>query len=104
MNTSVLDSRIAEVLDVAVSEETLRVELSDGRTLSVPTAWYPRLFYATEEERGDWTIIDGGRGIHWPELDEDVSLEGLLAGRGSKEVQLSLKRWLEARSVKADKL
>lgn len=104
MNTSVLDSRIAEVLDVAVSEETLRVELSDGRTLSVPTAWYPRLVYATEEERGDWTIIDGGRGIHWPELDEDVSLEGLLAGRGSREVQLSLKRWLEARSVKADRL
>ena len=63
MNTSVPDVRTAEVLDVAVSEETLRVELSDGRTLSVPTGWYPRLVYATEEERGNWTIIDRGAGF-----------------------------------------
>ena len=100
MSTFVLDVLTAAVLDVVVTEETLRVELSDGRKLSVPTGWYPRLVYATDEERGDWTIIDGGRGIHWPRLDEDVSLEGLLAGRGSGEGQLSLKRWLEARSGK----
>ena len=103
MSTFVPDVSAARVLDVAVTEETLRVELSDGRTLSVPTGWYPRLVYATEEERSDWTIIDGGRGIHWPKLDEDVSLEGLLAGRGSGEGQLSLKRWLETRPRKADR-
>ena len=103
MSTSTPDVRVAEVLDVAVSEETLRVELSDGRTLSVPTGWYPRIAYATAEERGNWTIIDGGRGIHWPELDEDLSLQGLLAGRSSGEGQLSLKRWLETRSGKANR-
>ena len=83
MSISGRELRIPEVLDVAVSEETLRVELSDGRTLSVPTGWYPRLAYATEGERADWRVIDAGHGIHWPELDEDVSLEGLLAGRTS---------------------
>ena len=103
MNSSIPDVRIAEVLEVAVSEETLRVELSDGRTLSVPTGWYPRITYATEEKRGDWTTIDGGRGIHWPELDEDVSLQGLLGGRGSKEGQLSFWLWVETRSGKANK-
>ena len=83
-----------EVLVVTVSAETLRVELSDGRTLSVPTGWYPRLAYATESERANWTIIDGGHGIHWRDLDEDVSLEGLLTGRTSSEGHRSLRRWL----------
>ena len=83
---------------VRVSEETLSVELSDGRSLMVPTGWFPRLASATEDERAEWRIIDGGRGVHWPELDEDISLEGLLAGRASNESELSLKRWLEARS------
>ena len=91
--------RILAVLDVAVSEETLRMELSDGRTLSVPTGWYPRLACATEGERANWTIIDGGHGIHWRDLDEDVSLEGLLAGRASSEGQRLLRRWLERRAA-----
>ena len=97
MSTSMLDMRMPEVLDVEVSEHTLRVELSDGRTLSVPSGWYPRLLHATEQERGNWTLIDEGRGIHWQDLDEDVSLEGLLAGRTSRENQASLKRWLDGR-------
>ena len=86
------------VLDVVVSEETLRVELSDGRTLSVPTGWHPRLAYATDRERANWTITDGGHGIYWHDLDEDVNLGGLLAGGASCEGQRSLRRWLERRS------
>ena len=87
-----------EVSDVAVSEETLQVELSDGRTLSVPVGWYPRLASATERERANWVIMDEGHGIHWRDLDEDVSPAGLLAGHPSRESQTSLKRWLRARS------
>ena len=86
-----------EVSDVAVSEEALRVDLSDGRTLSVPIGWYPRLAYATDEERSNWTIMDEGHGIHWRDLDEDVSLDGLLAGHASQESQASSRRWLEGR-------
>ena len=98
MRSSTLEARLPDVLDVSVSEETLTVELSDGRTLAVPTGWFPRLVYAEEGERANWTIIDGGQGIHWRELDEDVSLEGLLAGRASSEGQRSLRRWLDRRN------
>ena len=97
MSTSALEPHVPAVMDVAVSEEALSVDLSDGRTLSVPTGWYPRLAYATDDERRNWTIIDGGHGIHWSDLDEDVGVEGLLAGRGSGEGQASLKNWLAAR-------
>ena len=97
MSISVVEMRIPEVSDVAVSEETLRVELSDGRTLFVPIGWYPRLACATDEERSNWTIMDEGHGIHWQDLDEDVSLEGLLGGHASRESQASLRRWLEGR-------
>jgi hypothetical protein len=75
----------------------LSVELTDGRTISVPIAWYPRLSHATQEERGDWRVIGNGVGIHWPRLDEDISVENLLAGQPSGESQASLKRWLETR-------
>ncbi|MYG12761.1 MAG: DUF2442 domain-containing protein [Gammaproteobacteria bacterium] len=98
MHFSTLEVGMPDVMDVSVSEETLTVDLSDGRTLAVPTGWYPRLVYANEEERANWTIIDGGQGIHWRELDEDVSLAGLLAGRASSEGQRSLRRWLDRRS------
>jgi hypothetical protein len=83
--------------DVRVTEDTLVVDLLDGRTLSVPLAWYPRLAYGTPGERADWRLIGRGDGIHWPKLDEDISVEGLLAGRRSGESQASLQRWLEAR-------
>ena len=82
---------------VAVTDEALVVDLSDGRTLSVPLAWYPRLLYGTAAERQHWQLIGQGDGIHWPELDEDISVEGLLAGRPSGESQRSLKHWLESR-------
>src|SRR5215208_6666363 len=86
---------------VVVTEDALVVELSDGRTLSVPIAWYPRLLHGRPAERARWRLIGGGEGIHWPELDEDISVEGLLAGRPSAESQRSLKRWLESRSPAA---
>ena len=99
MNISTVEVRVPDAEDVTVTEDTLTAELSDGRTISVPLAWYPRLVNATEEERGNWRLIGGGQGIHWPDLDEDVSVEGLLAGRPSSESQKSLQRWLKAKQA-----
>lgn len=84
-------------VDVKVTEDELRVDLEDGRGLAVPLAWYPRLVHGSQAERNRWRLIGRGVGIHWPALDEDVSVEGLLAGRRSSESQESLGRWLEAR-------
>jgi hypothetical protein len=75
----------------------LTVHLSDGRTISVPLAWYPRLVHGNSEERSDWRLIGRGEGIHWPQLDEDISVEGLIAGRPSGESQRSLAQWIDAR-------
>lgn len=86
--------------NVQVSVDTLCVELSDGRTISAPLAWFPRLFHASVRERGNWRLIGRGHGIHWEDLDEDISVEGLLAGRASGESQASLKKWLKARSAR----
>lgn len=86
-------------MDVQLSEDTLTVELSDGRRLSVPMEWYPRLVYATPAERNHWRLIGRGEGIHWPDLDEDISIEGLLAGHPSGESQASFKRWLARRKT-----
>ena len=97
MNISTVEVRVPDAEDVTVTEDTLTAELSDGRTISVPLAWYPRLVNAMEEEKANWRLIGGGQGIHWPDLDEDVSVEGLLAGRPSSESQKSLQRWLEAK-------
>ena len=80
-----------------VTDDTLSVDLSDGRTISVPIAWYPRLSHATNEERDQWRLIGNGRGIHWPDLDEDISVENLLKGQPSGESQTSFKRWLDQR-------
>ena len=83
---------------VTVSDEALTVELEDGRTLSAPLGWYPRLAHSTPAERNRWRLIGQGIGIHWEDLDEDISIEGLLLGRHSGESQRSLQRWLEARA------
>ncbi len=88
---------------IAMTDDALVVELADGRTLSVPLAWYPRLWHGTSEERNHWRLIGNGQGIHWTDLDEDISVEGLLCGRRSGESQRSLKRWLDARSSSRDK-
>jgi hypothetical protein len=82
---------------VSVTDDTLIVELVDGRTLTVPLTWYPRLAHSTRAERGQWRLIGEGEGIHWPAIDEDISVEALLAGRRSGETQASLRRWLESR-------
>ena len=73
------------------------VDLTDGRTVSVPVAWYPRLMLGTPQERSYWRLIGKGEGIHWPDLDEDISVENILFGRPSGESQQSFKSWLEAR-------
>lgn len=82
---------------IIVTAEELTAELYDGRTISVPLAWYPRLTHATQQERDNWRFIGIGQGVHWPDLDEDISIEGLIAGRKSGESQTSFKRWLEAK-------
>lgn len=89
--------KVPDAVDVRVSEDTLSVELSDGRTISVPLGWYPRLEHATPSERAHWRLIGQGRGIHWEDIDEDISVEGLLAGKPSGESQASFKRWLQER-------
>ncbi|MGA2216399.1 MAG: DUF2442 domain-containing protein [Bryobacteraceae bacterium] len=71
------DERVAKV---RLTDDKLTVDLMDGRTITVPLAWYPRLLRATPDQRNAWQVAGGGYGIHWPELDEDLSTEGLLRG------------------------
>jgi len=78
----------SRIVRVEVTDETLSVWLADGRALSVPLSWYPRLLEASPEERADWTISAGGFGIHWPSLDEDLHLEALLRGARSPEARV----------------
>lgn len=82
---------------VTLSDETLTVELEDGRTVSAPIAWFPRLWYGTPEERAHFEIIGDGAYIHWPDLDEDLTVTGLVNGHRSAESPESIKRWLEGR-------
>jgi uncharacterized protein DUF2442 len=99
MNTSPSDLRSALAQRVTVTEEALIVDLLDGRTVSVPLPWYPRLAHGTPAERVNWRLIGRGEGVHWPDLDEDISVAGLLAGRPSAETQSSLQRWLDSRGA-----
>jgi hypothetical protein len=100
MNTLAVEIRVPEALSVSLTDDTLSVDLSDGRSISVPIAWFPRLLYSTEQERNNWRLIGKGQGIHWEDIDEDISIEGLLAGRPSGESQQSFKKWLDKRSAK----
>jgi hypothetical protein len=97
MTTSTSELRVPEATGVTVTDEALTVELVDGRVLSVPLVWYPRLAHGSPDERNRWRLIGRGEGIHWPDLDEDISVANLLAGKPSGESQRSLKRWLELR-------
>lgn len=99
MNISQTELRAAQAENVQITEDSLVVDLVDGRTVSVPIAWYPRLAHGTKAERSNWRLIGRGEGIHWPVLDEDISIESLLAGRPSGECQSSLQRWLKSREV-----
>jgi len=98
MSTSANEILLPTAEDVKVTRNALKVDLSDGRMISVPLTWYPRLLHATTEERENWRLIGRGRGIHWEDIDEDISVEGLLAGHRSGESQMSLKKWLEKRN------
>ena len=82
---------------VTITQDTLTVDLSDGRTILVPIASYPRLVHASPSERAHWRLIGKGEGIHWEDLDEDISVEDLLAGRPSGESQESFNKWLDGR-------
>jgi hypothetical protein len=97
---STLTSELREVAadNVVVTKDTLRVELADGRTVEAPLAWYPRLLHATARERARWRLIGGGEGIHWPDLEEDISVENILQGQPSGESQRSFKKWLDERA------
>ena len=83
--------------NVVVTDDRLTVDLSDGRSISVPLAWYPRLLQGTREERSNWRLVGNNEGVHWPDLDEDISVENLLSGKPSAESQLSFKKWLDKR-------
>ncbi len=97
MTTLAIELEIPSAENVTTTEDTLSVDLSDGRTILVPTAWYPRLSHAEPKERENWQLIGGGHGIHWEDIDEDISIEGLLAGKSSGESQQSFKKWLQVR-------
>lgn len=83
--------------DVRVADDALTVVLLDGRTVTVPVSWYPRLANGSPKERLNWQLLGGGHGIRWPDLDEDISVDALLAGRSSAESQSSLQKWLSGR-------
>lgn len=98
MNTLAIEIQVARAERVYVTEDSLTVDLDDGRTISVPLAWYPRLQHATTAERNNWRLIGRGEGVHWPDLDEDISVENLLNAKPSGESQSSFKRWLQQRT------
>ena len=97
MSFSKVKMDVPSATSVQASDDSITVELSDARTISVPLAWFPRLLHGLPEERRNWRLISGGLGIHWDDLDEDISVEGLLAGRRSGESLKSFKEWLESR-------
>jgi hypothetical protein len=83
-----------------LNDDALILDLADGRTISAPLAWYPRLQHGTTEERNNWRLIGQGEGVHWPDLDEDISVENVLHGMPSGESQKSLQQWFESRQKK----
>ena len=100
MSTLLLEVEPTAV-EAVVTEDDLTVYLADGRRIAVPLAWYPRLLHASAVERQHWQLLGEGYAIEWPDLDEHIGIEGLLAGRPSGESPQSLKRWLESRRAKA---
>ena len=98
MSTLAVKIEVPNINNVLITDDSLVVELDDGRTVSVPLAWYPRLLHASLEERNELRLIGKGCGIHWESIDEDISTEGLIAGRPSGESQTSFKKWLKSRN------
>ena len=102
MSTLIADHDVF-ALAVSFSADAMTVSLDDGRTISVPIAWYPRLLAGTPAERMKFELIGEGEGIHWPDLDEDISVEGIMAGRRSAESASSLARWISRRQEASNK-
>jgi len=99
MITSAINTRPLLARKIEVTEDSLMADLSDGRSITVPLAWYPRLLNGTPREKSNWRFIGRGEGIHWPDLDEDIRVADLVAGKPSRESQRSFKRWLEKRNA-----
>lgn len=101
MPSALIIPAVPRIISVPVTDETLSADLEDGRTVSVPIGWYPRLAHGTPAERASFQISGGGYRIHWPELVEDIGVEGLLLGKKSNESATSLKRWLDGRKAQS---
>lgn len=100
MTSLTIDSlEIPRVQAIEITDDTLSVDLSDGRTISVPLAWYPRLLHSSIAERENWRLIANGEGIHWDQLDEDISVKNIILGQPSGESQKSFQRWLTQRQA-----
>jgi len=99
MSISVLEIREARAQSIEVQDDSIVVQLVDGRTIIVPLAWYPRLWYGSPEERQHFEVLGDGAYVHWPDLDEDLSIDGMVAGHRSGESAKSLKRWLSSRET-----
>ena len=99
MSILAVEIAVPSAVDVRATDDTLSVDLSDGRTISVPLGWYPRLEHASPAEQANWRLIGRGHGIHWEDIDEDLSVEGLLSGKPSGESQASFKKWLHCRQA-----
>jgi len=95
--SAVVTLALPKAIGVTVSDDTLSVDLEDGRSVAAPIGWYPRLAYGTPAERANFQISGAGYGIHWPDLDEDIGVEGLLLGLKSTESPASFERWLQKR-------
>ena len=100
MHSAVITLTLPRAVSVTVTDDTLSVELEDGRTIAIPIGWYPRLAYGTPVEQANSQISGAGYGIHWPDLDEDIGVEGILLGKRSTESAASLERWLQGRQKK----
>ena len=101
MSISGHEIRMAAAKSVKVTDVELVADLDDGRTIAVPLAWFPRLAHGTPSERANWRLIANGEVLHWPDLDEDISILSLLVGRRSGEKPESLRRWLQDRESAA---
>jgi len=95
--SAVVTLTVPRLVSIQVTDDTLSADLEDGRTIAVPLGWYPRLAHGTAAERANCEISGGGYGIHWPDLDEDIGVEGLLLGKKSTESPTSFERWLQRR-------
>lgn len=100
--SAVTTPALPRIVDVTITDDTLSADLEDGRTISVPIGWYPRLAHATPEERASFQISGAGHGVHWPKLDEDLGVDGLLLGKKSNESAASFKQWLDSRNMPKD--